>query len=609
VRKGAWVVARRALLILCLLVPLLVPSGASAAHAARTGGGVLEVTGGSEQNGVTVSLSGGMYTITDSAGMDEGNGCSPGMQPDTSSCAAAPVTGFTADLGAGNDSFSTTAAVPVKVTGGPGNDNLSGGPMGDTLIGESSPTDAGTGQNTMAGGGGDDDVFGGAGPDNISGGPGADGVNGGPGADVVDGGDGNDAVIGGPGNDMMTGGPGDDQLFQDSPGAGGPDADTMSGGNGVDEATYAQRTTPVVVTVDGMPNDGGTGEGDNVQSDVEKVTGGSADDHLAAGSGPETLAGGPGNDLMTGGPSADSMSGGPGTDTADYQSTPFPVTVTLDGQPNDGPPGQGDNVQPDVENVGGGSGDDTFTGSDSGNAMTTGGGQDYADGGAGPDALAMGDGIDVARARDGVADTVDCGASSDFAIVDAIDVVAGNCERIDRGNSRAKLGRLVVMQPAGGAGRFALQKMRRRVPLNDRIGVPVGTTLDATSGSIRLTAAGAGGKSQTGVFSEGAVLVKQARSRGAFTELVLTGGNFSQCSSPRVLAKKVRRRLFGRAHGRFRSRGRSATATVRGTTWTMEDRCDGTLTTVGRGTVIVRDLVKHRTVTLHSGQRYLARRR
>jgi hypothetical protein len=38
------------------------------------------------------------------------------------------------------------------------------------------------------------------------------------------------------------------------------------------------------------------------------------------------------------------------------------------------------------------------------------------------------------------------------------------------------------------------------------------------------------------------------------------------------------------------------------------DRCDGTLTTVKRGTVVVRDRVKHRTVTLKSGQRYLARR-
>ena len=440
-------VVRRVLLLVCLALPLALPEAASAAFAERTGGGALEVTAGSEQNTVTVSLGGSAYTVTDTAGMGEGAGCSM-VDANTASCAAAPVTSFSADLGAGNDTFSSTAAVPVKVTGGPGNDTLSGGPAGDTLIGESSPTDTGTGQNTMAGGGGNDDVFGGAGPDNMTGGPGDDGVNGGAGADIVDGGDGNDSVIGGPGNDMMVGGPGDDRLIQDTAGASvraagasGPDADTLAGGDGFDEATYASRTTPVVVTVDSLANDGGAGEGDNVQSDVEKVTGGSADDRLGAGLGPATLSGGPGNDRMTGGPAADTMSGGPGTDTAEYQSSPFPVTLTLDGQPNDGPPGQGDNVEPDVENAGSGSGDDTFTGSDSGNAMTTRGGQDYADGGTGPDALSMGDGIDVARARDGVADTVDCGAASDFAIVDAKDTVAGNCERIDKGNARAKLGR------------------------------------------------------------------------------------------------------------------------------------------------------------------------
>jgi ferric-dicitrate binding protein FerR (iron transport regulator) len=70
----------------------------------------------------------------------------------------------------------------------------------------------------------------------------------------------------------------------------------------------------------------------------------------------------------------------------------------------------------------------------------------------------------------------------------------------------------------------------------------------------------------------------------------------------------VLRRLFGRAHGRFRTRGRNSTATVRGTQWSVADRCDGTLTTVKQGTVRVRDLRLKRTLTLRSGQSYLARR-
>jgi hypothetical protein len=37
-----------------------------------------------------------------------------------------------------------------------------------------------------------------------------------------------------------------------------------------------------------------------------------------------------------------------------------------------------------------------------------------------------------------------------------------------------------------------------------------------------------------------------------------------------------------------------------------DDRCDGTLTYVKRGTVSVLDFPKHRTVTVKQGRRYLA---
>ena len=42
-------------------------------------------------------------------------------------------------------------------------------------------------------------------------------------------------------------------------------------------------------------------------------------------------------------------------------------------------------------------------------------------------------------------------------------------------------------------------------------------------------------------------------------------------------------------------------AAVRGTVWSTADRCDGTLTTVKRGKVAVRDLRRKRTVTVESG--------
>jgi ferric-dicitrate binding protein FerR (iron transport regulator) len=60
------------------------------------------------------------------------------------------------------------------------------------------------------------------------------------------------------------------------------------------------------------------------------------------------------------------------------------------------------------------------------------------------------------------------------------------------------------------------------------------------------------------------------------------------------------------AKGRFRTRGRYSSATVRGTGWDTSDRCDGTLTSVRRGSVTVQDLRRAKTVIVRSGQRYLA---
>ena len=53
-------------------------------------------------------------------------------------------------------------------------------------------------------------------------------------------------------------------------------------------------------------------------------------------------------------------------------------------------------------------------------------------------------------------------------------------------------------------------------------------------------------------------------------------------------------KLWGNGKGRFRTNGKYSAATVRGTIWLTEDRCDGTLTTVKRGTVSVRDLRRRR---------------
>ena len=71
--------------------------------------------------------------------------------------------------------------------------------------------------------------------------------------------------------------------------------------------------------------------------------------------------------------------------------------------------------------------------------------------------------------------------------------------------------------------------------------------------------------------------------------------------------KSVLGKLWGNGKGKFRTSGKYSSATVRGTIWLVEDRCEGTLTKVTRGTVQVRDLKRKKTVTVKAGHSYLAR--
>ena len=80
------------------------------------------------------------------------------------------------------------------MTGGAGNDSLTGTDNADTL----------------SGGLGADTIIGGTGADSLTGGSGNDSLTGGTGADTISGGDGVDAILGGTGVDSLTGGAGAD---------------------------------------------------------------------------------------------------------------------------------------------------------------------------------------------------------------------------------------------------------------------------------------------------------------------------------------------------------------------------------------------------------------
>ena len=130
------------------------------------------------------------------------------------------------------------------------------------------------------------------------------------------------AISSGTGPDVIRGGPEADVI---DPGEG---ADFVSGGGGTDSVGYAQRVTPVSVSLDGTPNsgnelDGPPGARDTLMPDVENVRGGNASDRLVGNRAPNAIAGGKGHDVMLGlggdddlqgGDHADRVFGGPGND-------------------------------------------------------------------------------------------------------------------------------------------------------------------------------------------------------------------------------------------------------------------------------------------------------
>jgi hypothetical protein len=74
-----------------------------------------------------------------------------------------------------------------------------------------------------------------------------------------------------------------------------------------------------------------------------------------------------------------------------------------------------------------------------------------------------------------------------------------------------------------------------------------------------------------------------------------------------ALSSRVLQTLRSRGSGRYRTRGRYGSGTVRGTKWTTTDRCDGTLIAVQQHSVLVTDFIKHITILVRAGHHYLAR--
>jgi len=177
-----------------------------------------------------------------------------------------------------------------------------------------------------------------------------------------------------------------------------------------------------------------------------------------------------------------------------------------------------------------------------------------------------------------------------------------------------ELGRAVVVAPVAGTILVRLPGARTLTPLGPGAEIPVGSLLDARRGTVALTSALPGGRTQSGRFSGGQFSVTQPRSAKGMTELTLRGPELGSCrptsgATARAAARrKPVRRLWGQDKGgRFRTRGRNSVATVRGTRWLTEDTCAGTRTRVLEGAVDVWDVRRKVTRRVRAGGSLLIR--
>jgi len=234
------------------------------------------------------------------------------------------------------------------------------------------------------------------------------------------------------------------------------DALFIVGGPGTaDKVSYASSPAPVNVSIDGIGNDGHSADRNNVGADVEVIEGSPFNDNLTGSDADhrEILIGGNGNDRLTGlggtdvfvegaAPSgSDTIAGGGGIDLVDYSQRSKRVDVRMDDLTrNDGEAGELDFIDPNTNDVFGGSAGDllvggaganTLVGNAGDDALHGNGGADDLIGGAGADFLAGGTEDDRINASDNVADTIRCEGGTDTLTADLRDDDATGCETVN----------------------------------------------------------------------------------------------------------------------------------------------------------------------------------
>ncbi len=229
--------------------------------------------------------------------------------------------------------------------------------------------------------------------------------------DLLRGNGGADTIFGFSGNDTISGGDGNDSL---------------NGGSGFDILDYSDATTALSFAINASMVSVATGNTDTISgfegawlgSGDDTVSGDAKNNLLDGNGGEDSLTGGSGNDTLIGGAGFDVLDGGDGSDTAGYRAATTAVTANLDvgtGVGTARSTGTGTDVLRGIENLDGGSGDDTFTGDANDNRLAGFGGNDSLLGLDGGDRLFGGDGNDTLDGGTGN-DDLDGGTGNDLLL-------------------------------------------------------------------------------------------------------------------------------------------------------------------------------------------------
>jgi Ca2+-binding RTX toxin-like protein len=165
--------------------------------------------------------------------------------------------------------------------------------------------------------------------------------------------------------------------------------------NGKSSQAFAIAAVKRIIVNAGNGNDGYSSD---TQLDIkQEINGGAGNDFLRGGKGADLLRGEDGRDRFEARRGrADTFDGGRGSDVVSYRRRTENLTLSIDDVANDGVVGAaGDNLKASVEDIDGGSGNDTIIGNKSNNRFKGYEGNDLLDGGKGNDELKGGDGDDT----------------------------------------------------------------------------------------------------------------------------------------------------------------------------------------------------------------------